>query len=81
MTVSQLAPGASPRMKHLTPWYLAAIAPIAVASCSGTMLGHIAVVAVTFGIFFGTLGLGRAPAVSKSSAAKVVVPTTETLEG
>jgi hypothetical protein len=44
----------------LTPWYLAAIAPIAVAGCSGTMLGHVAVLALTLGIFFGTLSLGRA---------------------
>ena len=43
----------------LAPWYLAAIAPIAVAGCSGTLLGHFAVLAVTFGIFVGTLSLGR----------------------
>jgi hypothetical protein len=43
----------------LTPWYLAAIAPIAVAGCSGTLLGHFAVLAVTLGIFIGTLSLGR----------------------
>ena len=43
----------------LTPWYLAAIAPSAVAGCSGTLLGHFAVLAVTLGIFIGTLSLGR----------------------
>jgi hypothetical protein len=43
----------------LTPWYLAAIAPIAVAGCSGAFLGHFAVLAVTLGIFIGTLQLGR----------------------
>ena len=43
----------------LTPWFLAAIAPIAVAGCSGTLLGHFAVLAVTLGIFVGTLSLGR----------------------
>ena len=43
----------------LTPWYLAAIAPIAVAGCSGTLLGHFAILAVTLGIFVGTLSLGR----------------------
>jgi hypothetical protein len=43
----------------LTPWYLAAIAPIAIAGCSGTVLGHVAVLAVTLGIFVGTLSLGR----------------------
>ena len=46
-------------MKSLTPWYLAAIAPIAVAGCTGTMLGHFAVLAVTLGIFIGTLSLGK----------------------
>jgi hypothetical protein len=43
----------------LTPWYLAAIFPIAVVGCAGTFLGHLAVLAVTLGIFFGTLSLGR----------------------
>jgi hypothetical protein len=43
----------------LTPWYLVAIAPIAVASCSGALFGHCAVLAVTLCIFVGTLSLGR----------------------
>jgi hypothetical protein len=43
----------------LTPWYLVAIAPIAVAGCSGAFLGHCAVLAVTLCIFIGTLSLGR----------------------
>ena len=43
----------------LTPWYLAALAPIAVAGCSGALMGHVAVLAVTIGIFIGTLSLGR----------------------
>jgi hypothetical protein len=43
----------------LTPWYLVAIAPIAVAGCSGAFLGHCAVLAVTLCIFVGTLSLGR----------------------
>jgi hypothetical protein len=45
----------------LTPWYLAALAPIAVAGCSGALMGHVAVLAVTVGIFVGTLSLGRQP--------------------
>jgi len=52
----------------LTPWYLAAIAPIAVAGCSGTLLGHFAVLAVTLGIFVGTLSLGRHSAASIAPA-------------
>jgi len=43
----------------LTPWYLAALAPIAVAGCSGAFLGQMAVLSVTIGIFVGTLSLGR----------------------
>jgi hypothetical protein len=43
----------------LTPWYLVAIAPIAVAGCSGAFLGHCAVLAVALCIFIGTLTLGR----------------------
>jgi hypothetical protein len=43
----------------LTHWYLVAIAPIAVAGCSGAFLGHCAVLAVTLCIFVGTLTLGR----------------------
>jgi len=53
----------------LTPWYLAALAPIAVAGCSGALMGHVAVLAVAIGIFVGTLSLGRQTAptgVSKS---------------
>jgi hypothetical protein len=61
-------------MKNLTPWYLAALAPIAVAGCSGTLMGHVAVLAVTIGIFVGTLSLGRqtAPAADNSSVAAQV---------
>jgi hypothetical protein len=43
----------------LTPWYLVAIFPVAVASCSGAFLGHFAVLAVVACIFVGTLSLGR----------------------
>jgi hypothetical protein len=53
----------------LTPWYFAAIAPIAVAGCSGAFLGHFAVLAVTIGIFVGTLSLGR------STSATPTAPT------
>jgi hypothetical protein len=47
------------RNMKLTPWYLAALAPLAAAGCSGAFLGHFAVLALTLGIFFGTLSLGR----------------------
>jgi hypothetical protein len=46
----------------LTPWYLAALAPIAIAGCSGALMGHVAVLALAIGIFVGTLSLGRAHA-------------------
>jgi hypothetical protein len=50
----------------LTPFYLAAIAPLAVASCSGAFLGHVMVLVLTLGIFVGTLSLGRRSAVATS---------------
>ncbi len=43
----------------LSRWYLAAIAPLAVAGCSGPLLGHFAVLAVTLGIFVRTRSLSR----------------------
>jgi hypothetical protein len=58
----------------LTPWYLAALAPIAVTGCSGTLMGHVAVLAVAIGIFVGTLSLGRtqsAPADAASGATQI----------
>jgi hypothetical protein len=54
---------------RLTPWYLVAIAPIAVAGCSGAFLGHLAVLAVTLCIFIGTLSLGRAQPQAPSAQA------------
>lgn len=56
-------------MTKLTPWYLAALAPIAIAGCSGALMGHVAVLAVAIGIFVGTLSLGRqvqSPVVAKT---------------
>jgi hypothetical protein len=44
---------------NLTPWYLVAIAPVAIAGCSGAFVGQFAVLAVTACIFVGTLSLGR----------------------
>lgn len=44
----------------LSPWYLAALTPFAVLG-SGAV-AHAVVLAVTLGIFFGTLSLGRTPA-------------------
>ncbi|KYF64172.1 MULTISPECIES: hypothetical protein [Sorangium] len=46
---------------RITPWYLAALAPFAAIGCSGAYLGHATVVALTIGIFLGTLSLGRTP--------------------
>jgi hypothetical protein len=54
---------------RLTPWYLAAVAPIA--GFMGAFLGQCAVLALTIGIFVGTLSLGRhaqEPAAAASSA-------------
>ena len=62
----------------LTPWYLAALAPIAVAGCSGALMGHVAVLAVAIGIFVGTLSLGREQAPQASGGAQAVVTQLET---
>jgi hypothetical protein len=62
----------------LTPWYLAALAPIAVAGCSGALMGHVAVLALTIGIFVGTLSLGRQTAPSASGGAQAVVTQLDT---
>jgi hypothetical protein len=47
-------------MKNLTPWYLAALVPVAAAGFLGAFFGQVAVLAVTIMIFVGTLSLGRA---------------------
>jgi len=52
----------------LTPWYLAALAPIAIAGCSGALMGQVAVLAVAVGIFVGTLSLGRTQPSSSAEA-------------
>jgi hypothetical protein len=61
---------------RLTPWYLAAVAPIAVAGFLGAFLGQCAVLAVTIGIFVGTLSLGRhaapqAPVVQSANTTEI----------
>jgi hypothetical protein len=58
----------------ITPWYLAALAPFAAMGCSGVYLGHAAVVALTLGIFLGTLSLGRTPAPQAGQAAQPAQP-------
>jgi hypothetical protein len=65
----------------LTPWFLAALAPIAVAGCSGALMGHVAVLAVAIGIFVGTLSLGRqAPlANGKSFVTQLETPADKTV--
>ena len=55
----------------LTPWFLAALAPIAVAGYSGALMGHVAVLAVAIGIFVGTLSLGRQAPVADARVANV----------
>jgi hypothetical protein len=60
----------------ITPWYLAALAPFAAMGCSGAYLGHAAVVALTLGIFLGTLSLGRAPTPEPGQAVQPTQPPT-----
>ena len=52
----------------LSPWYLAVLTPFAVLG-SGAFLAHVVVVAVTLGIFFGTLSLGRTPTPARPAVA------------
>jgi len=42
----------------LAPWFVAALAPFAVIGFGSSYFGHLAVVMLTLGIFFGTLSLG-----------------------
>ncbi len=44
------------------PWFLAGVAPFGAVAYNG-YLGHALVVALTVGIFLGTLSLGRNPPV------------------
>jgi hypothetical protein len=63
----------------LTPWYLAALAPIAIAGCSGALMGHVAVLAVTIGIFVGTLTLGRSQGSRESLTPPVAASVDKTV--
>lgn len=58
------------------PWYLAALAPVAIAGCAGAFVGHFAVVTVALGIFVATLTLGKTN-VSASVGADVKVEKIE----
>jgi len=62
----------------LTPWFLAALAPIAVAGCSGALMGHVAVLAVAIGIFVGTLSLGQSPVDGKGVVTQLETPVDKT---
>ncbi len=52
-------------MKKLSPWCLAALATMAplgvLGGITGAFVAHAAILAVTVGIFFATLSLGRTP--------------------
>lgn len=55
-------------MKLITPWFLVAVAPALALGCTGaTFLGHFAVLAVTLGIFVGTLSLNKRASESKTT--------------
>ncbi len=62
----------------LTPWYFVAIAPIAVAGCSGAFMGQCAVLAVTLCIFIGTLTMSRGSRVgSQATTSKGAADSSE----
>lgn len=43
----------------LATWFMAALAPFAMVGLTGSYVGHLVVLALTLGIFFGTLSLGK----------------------
>ena len=49
-----------PRRPHLRRAILACAVAMSLPACSGVVLGNLGVLAVTLGIFVGTLSLGRA---------------------
>ena len=51
----------------LTPWCLAAVAPVIVAGLSNAFMGQMAVLAVVLSIFIGTVTAGRGPALANSA--------------
>lgn len=59
------------------PWYLAALAPVAIAGCAGAFVGHFAVVTVALGIFIATLTLGRTATVAGGVSVPGDVKTAE----
>lgn len=64
-------------MKRFNPWYLAAIASVAplgaLGGAMGVVAGHAAVLAITLGIFVGTLSLGRTTMNQQSSATETPI--------
>ncbi|MCA9529819.1 MAG: hypothetical protein KC543_06765 [Myxococcales bacterium] len=42
-----------------SPLFLVILAPFALSGCQGAIVGNAAVVAVSFGLFWATLSLGR----------------------
>lgn len=70
-------------MKKFSPWCLAAIASMAplgtLGGMTGALAGHTVVLAITLGIFVGTLSLNRTPAQRGHSAPTIDV-TAEVLD-
>ncbi|MFO0666363.1 MAG: hypothetical protein U0174_20580 [Polyangiaceae bacterium] len=62
------------------PWYLAALAPVAIAGCAGAFVGHFAVVTVALGIFVATLTLGRTATTAGSASGSIVVAEVKTAD-
>ncbi|UJR84228.1 hypothetical protein [Sandaracinus amylolyticus] len=56
------------RSTKILPIALALAAAPLLGGCNGALIGNLVVLAVTVGIFFGTLGLGRAGNAARSAA-------------
>lgn len=53
---------------NVLPLAMVLTATLLLGGCSGVLVGNLVVLAITFGIFFGTLGLGRAASPATRSA-------------
>ena len=63
------------KIKNILPWFFVAGLPVLAIGCTGvTFLGHFAVLAVTLGIFVGTLSLNKVRATSSETDAANVDP-------
>lgn len=64
------------RIQSLAPYLLALSAAPLLGGCQGAIIGNLVVLGITVGIFFGTLGLGRAQTTATRTDASETNPGT-----